>query len=208
MRNPNTLPTGRNLFGINAEATPGVRAWDEGKALAKSTLDRYYRKHGEYPRKVSYTFWAGEFIETEGATLAQALYMLGVAPVRDGMNRVTDLRLIPSAELGRPRIDVVVQTSGQLRDVAASRLELLTKAVKMVAQSENDTCGNYVSEGTVESERILLEKGFSRKKPVNCRQYVFSVEPVMERESRDWWKKGMPGKRNPRLLPVIFRIWG
>lgn len=46
------------------------------------------------------------------------------------MNRVTDLRLIPSAELGRPRIDVVVQTSGQLRDVAASRLELLTKAVK------------------------------------------------------------------------------
>ena len=127
VRNPNTLPTGRNLFGINAEATPGVRAWDEGKALAKSTLDRYYRKHGEYPRKVSYTFWAGEFIETEGATLAQALYMLGVAPVRDGMNRVTDLRLIPSAELGRPRIDVVVQTSGQLRDVAASRLELLTK---------------------------------------------------------------------------------
>ncbi len=163
VRNPNTLPTGRNLFGINAEATPGVRAWDEGKALAKSTLDRYYRKHGEYPRKVSYTFWAGEFIETEGATLAQALYMLGVAPVRDGMNRVTDLRLIPSAELGRPRIDVVVQTSGQLRDVAASRLELLTKAVKMVAQSENDTCGNYVSEGTVESERILLEKGFSPK---------------------------------------------
>ena len=35
VRNPNTLPTGRNLFGINAEATPGVRAWDEGKALAK-----------------------------------------------------------------------------------------------------------------------------------------------------------------------------
>lgn len=47
VRNPNTLPTGRNLFGINAEATPGVRAWDEGKALAKSTLDRYYRKHGD-----------------------------------------------------------------------------------------------------------------------------------------------------------------
>ena len=97
--------------------------------------------------------------------MAQALYMLGVAPVRDGMNRVTDLRLIPSAELGRPRIDVVVQTSGQLRDVAASRLELLTKAVKMVAQSENDTCGNYVSEGTVESERILLERFLSERGP-------------------------------------------
>lgn len=31
---------------------------------------------------------------------------------------VSDLRLIPSVELGRPRIDVVVQTSGQLRDLA------------------------------------------------------------------------------------------
>lgn len=163
VRNPNTLPTGRNLFAVNAESTPGIRAWDEGKALAQKTLDQYYQKHGTYPRKVSYTFWAGEFIETEGATLAQALYMLGVVPVRDGMNRVTDLQLIPSAELGRPRIDIVVQTSGQLRDVAASRLELLTKAVAMAAQVKNDTCGNYVAIGTVESERILLDKGLSPK---------------------------------------------
>lgn len=163
VRNPNTLPTGRNLFAINAESTPGVRAWDEGRVLAQATLDQYYQKHGKYPHKVSYTFWAGEFIETEGATLAQALYMLGVAPVRDGMNRVTDLRLIPSAELGRPRIDIVVQTSGQLRDVASSRLELLTKAVRMAAQAKNDTCGNFVSAGTVESEKILLDKGFSPK---------------------------------------------
>lgn len=163
VRNPNTLPTGRNLFAINAESTPGIRAWDEGKVLAQKTLEQYYQKHGTYPRKVSYTFWAGEFIETEGATLAQALYMLGVSPVRDGMNRVTDLRLIPSAELGRPRIDIVVQTSGQLRDVAASRLELLTKAVAMAAQANGDTCGNYVASGTVESERILLDKGLSPK---------------------------------------------
>ena len=37
--------------------------------------------------------------------------MLGVEPVRDAFGRVSDLKLIPSAELGRPRIDVVVQTS-------------------------------------------------------------------------------------------------
>ena len=163
VRNPNTLPTGRNLFAITAESTPGVRAWDEGKVLAQATIDQYRKKHGTYPRKVSYTFWAGEFIETEGATLAQAMYMLGVAPVRDGMNRVTDLRLIPSAELGRPRIDIVVQTSGQLRDVAASRLELLTKAVALAAQSKNDTCGNYVVSGTMEAEKLLVDKGFSPK---------------------------------------------
>lgn len=27
--NPNTLPTGRNLYGINAEATPSEAAWDK-----------------------------------------------------------------------------------------------------------------------------------------------------------------------------------
>lgn len=160
---PNTLPTGRNMYSINAEATPGTRAWDNGKALAEATLHTYFKKHEDWPRKVSYTFWAGEFIETEGATLAQALYMLGVEPVRDGMGRVTDIRLIPSEELKRPRIDIVVQTSGQLRDLAASRLAMLSKAVAMAAKSEGDQYGNYVAEGTVESEKRLVEKGISPK---------------------------------------------
>ena len=51
VRNPNTLPTGRNLFAINAESTPGVRAWDEGKVLAQATIDQYRKKHGTYPRR-------------------------------------------------------------------------------------------------------------------------------------------------------------
>ncbi|HBX19862.1 MAG TPA: protoporphyrin IX magnesium chelatase, partial [Porphyromonadaceae bacterium] len=161
VRSPNTLPTGRNLYSINAEATPSLRAWDNGKSLVEATLAQYKKKHNRYPRKVSYTFWAGEFIESEGATLAQALYMVGVEPVRDRMNRVTDLRLIPSNELGRPRIDIVVQTSGQLRDLAASRLLLLTKAVSMAAHAKDDAFDNYVAEGTVASEKGLVDKGVS-----------------------------------------------
>ena len=35
--NPNTLPTGRNLFAINAEATPSESAWEKGKKLAENT---------------------------------------------------------------------------------------------------------------------------------------------------------------------------
>mgnify|MGYP002169834660 CR=1 FL=1 len=61
---PNTLPTGRNIYSINAEMTPSTRAWDNGKALVETTLRQYFAKHNAYPRKVSYTFWAGEFIET------------------------------------------------------------------------------------------------------------------------------------------------
>lgn len=162
--NPNTLPTGRNLFGVNAENTPSESAWEKGKMLADQTIDTYKHRHNDsIPRKVSYTLWSGEFIETEGATIAQVLYMLGVEPIRDAFGRVTDLRLIPSQELGRPRIDVVVQTSGQLRDIASSRLFLINRAVRMAAESKGDKYYNYVREGMVSAEKNLTDKGLSPK---------------------------------------------
>lgn len=162
--NPNILPTGRNLFAINAEETPSAAAWEKGKQLAENTIEMYRKNHNDsIPRKVSYTLWSSEFIETEGATIAQVLYMLGVEPVRDPFGRVTDLRLIPSAELGRPRIDVLVQTSGQLRDLAASRLFLITRAVEMAASADDKEYPNHVAEGVVESERYLVSKGVTPK---------------------------------------------
>ena len=162
--NPNTLPTGRNLFAINAEETPTESAWEKGVQLAKSTIEMYQKRHnGEFPKKVSYTLWSGEFIETGGATIAQVLYMLGVEPVRDAFGRVSDLKLIPSADLGRPRIDVVVQTSGQLRDIAASRLFLVNRAVEMAAAAKNDQYENQVAAGVLEAEKTLIDKGISPK---------------------------------------------
>lgn len=162
--NPNTIPTGRNLYAINAEATPSELAWERGKELAKNTIEMYRKRHNDsIPRKVSYTLWSGEFVETEGATIAQILYMLGVEPIRDVFGRVTDIRLIPSEELERPRIDVVVQTSGQLRDIAASRLFLISRAVEMAAAAKNDHYDNYVSQSVVDAERTLIEKGLSPK---------------------------------------------
>ena len=166
--NPNVLPTGRNMFGINAEATPSPLAWEDGARLAEETLRQYKEQHGEYPRKVSYTFWAGEFISTEGATIAQAFRMLGVEPLRDKQGRVVDLRVVPAEELGRPRIDVLVQVSGQLRDIAGSRLRLLTDAVKLAAEApEGSGWPNYVAAGTQAQEKALLDKGLS---PVRARE--------------------------------------
>ena len=152
------------MYAVNAEETPSMQAWEKGKALAENTIKMYRKNHGDsVPRKVSYTLWSSEFIETEGATIAQVLYMLGVEPVRDPFGRVTDLRLIPEAELGRPRIDVVVQTSGQLRDLAASRLFLIDRAVKMAAEADDKAVPNYVKEGVTASEKHLVDRGVSPK---------------------------------------------
>jgi cobaltochelatase CobN len=162
--NPNVLPTGRNMFGINAETTPTKRSWEEGVQLAESTLKAYKEKHGTYPRKVSYTFWAGEFINSEGATVAQAFRMLGVEPVRDNQGRIVDIKLTPPDVLGRPRINIVIQVSGQLRDIAGSRLKLLTEAVRLASAATNETHPNFVAEGTVSQEKALIDKGMSPRR--------------------------------------------
>ena len=81
------------------------------------------------------------------------------------------MRLIPSKQLGRPRIDVVVQTSGQLRDLAASRLFLINKAIEMAANAKGDKYDNLVKAGVTESERVLVEKGMSPKEAREVSMY-------------------------------------
>ena len=156
--NDNVLPTGRNMFSINPDNTPDLQAWEDGKRLAEQTIAKYKKEHGEYPHKVSYTFWAGEFIATGGATIAQALWMLGVEPERDSQGRIGALRLVPAKDLGRPRINVMVQVSGQLRDIADSRLKLITEAIQMASAAEKED-SNFVREGTLTQEKELIEKG-------------------------------------------------
>ena len=157
--NDNVLPTGRNMYSVNPENCPDPQAWEDGKRLAETTLHDYRQKHGEWPRKIAYTFWAGEFIATQGATIAQALWMLGVEPERDSQGRFASLRLVPLSELGRPRINIVVQVSGQLRDIADSRLRLITEAVQLASAEREDS--NYVREGTLRQESDLIERGVS-----------------------------------------------
>ena len=158
--NDNVLPTGRNMFSINPDNTPDPQAWEDGKRLAEQTIAKYRKEHGDYPRKVSYTFWAGEFIATGGATIAQALWMLGVEPERDSQGRIGAIRLVPAKELGRPRINVMVQISGQLRDIADSRLKLITEAIQMASAAEKED-SNFVREGTLAQEKELIEKGLT-----------------------------------------------
>lgn len=162
---PAALPTGRNLFSIDAEKTPSTQGWALGVQLAQKTIAEYQKKHKQqFPEKIALTLWAGDFIQTDGAMMAEALYMLGVEPVRDMMGKVVDVRLIPAKLLKRPRIDVVIQTSGQFRDLAASRIALLNKAVSLAVQAEDPASAvNFVREGAQRSERMLKERGFSPK---------------------------------------------
>ncbi|MDE5606391.1 MAG: cobaltochelatase subunit CobN, partial [Bacteroidales bacterium] len=166
--NPAAVPTGKNFYAVNPETTPTAQAWQVGKRLADELLAAEKERLGRYPEKVSFTLWATDFVSTEGAMVAQIFHLLGVEPLRDGFGNIRSLRLVPAGELGRPRVDVVVQTSGQLRDIAASRLALIHKAIAMAAEAE-DGGDNFVKSGRQQAERYLLEKGYS---PAEARQYA------------------------------------
>jgi len=166
--NPDALPTGRNMYSIDAEKTPSAQAWRVGRQLVDQLLAEHRaRNDGAWPKKIAISLWAGDFIHTEGAALAQIFYLLGVEPVHDPSGRVSALRLIERDTLGRPRIDVVVQTSGQIRDLAASRLYLINRAVEMAAQARD--ADNAVAASVAAAERELKQRGLA---PADARRYA------------------------------------
>ena len=159
--NPVTVPTGKNLFGIDPERTPTRESYAVGKQLAQELIEQKLKTTGKYPQKVAFSLWGGEFIRTQGVNIGEIFYLLGVEPVWDSRGRVQDVRLIPMSELKRPRIDVVIQTSGQFRGAATSRMKLIDKAVMLAAADPEGEFGNFVRQGSLEITNALIDQGMS-----------------------------------------------
>lgn len=144
VQNPDILPTGRNTHAINPYAVPSALAFARSESVANSLLNRYKDENRRYPEAMALVLWGLDNIKTQGEGVAQALWLLGVRPVRDGLNRTTDVLAIPLAELGRPRIDVVMTVSGIFRDLFSPTVQLLDKAVRLVASLDEPLASNYV----------------------------------------------------------------
>ena len=145
------LPTGRNTHAVNPYSVPSQVAFDRARHTAEALLNRYRQEHGRYPRAMALVLWGLDNIKTQGEGVAQALWLLGVRPVRDALNRTTDVAIIPLEELKRPRIDVVMTVSGIFRDLFAPTMTLLDKAVRRVAALDEPLDLNYVRRNISES---------------------------------------------------------
>lgn len=156
VQNPAVLPTGRNTHAINPYSVPSQVAFERAESVADNLLDRYRAENGRYPRAMGLVLWGLDNIKTQGEGVAQALWLLGVRPVRDGLNRVTQVEAIPLAQLNRPRIDVVMTVSGIFRDLFSPTVELLDKAVRLVAQLDEPAELNYVRRNV--NEQIASER--------------------------------------------------
>lgn len=159
VRNPSALPTGRNLFGVNPRETPTRPAWDVGVQLAKDLVEKERKRLGRYPRKIGFTLWNTELIRHYGTDLAQILYLLGLRPKWNEQGLVEGVEAIPAAELGRPRIDVVIQAASLYRDTFPDRMEFLDQAVRFAASLRD--AQNYVAENSARTEQELKNAGLS-----------------------------------------------
>lgn len=144
VQNPLVLPTGRNTHAVNPYSVPSQAAFLRARTAADALLQRYRDEHGRYPRALAMVLWGLDNIKTQGEGVAQALWLLGVRPIRDALNRATNIEVIPLSELNRPRVDVVMTVSGIFRDLFTPTMTLLDKAVRTVAQLDEPSEMNYV----------------------------------------------------------------
>ena len=144
VQNPAILPTGRNTHAINPYAVPSVVAFNRAEGVVNQLLARYQAEHGRYPQSMALVLWGLDNVKTQGEGVAQALWLLGVRPVADALNRITGVEAIPLDELRRPRIDVVMTISGIFRDLFSPTVQLLDRAVRLVANLDEPLEMNYV----------------------------------------------------------------
>lgn len=136
IRNPDALPAGRNPYTLDVRALPTRAAWDIGSRLADDMIAQHRAKTGKPPRKVAFVLWSGETAQNGGTNEAQILHLLGVRPVWNSRGQVVDVALDSRAAIGRPRVDVLVTTSGTYRDHFGEKLALIAKAVALASSAD------------------------------------------------------------------------
>jgi len=153
------LPTGRNFFSVDPRSLPTPGAWVVGQALAEALLERHLDHEGRYPRNVGIIVWGTANMRSRGEDIAQVLHLLGLRPVWDTAGRVVGLEVVPGEELGRPRIDVTARISGFFRDAFGNLVDLLDRAVAMVAALTEPEDENFLRAHVVADARACRAEG-------------------------------------------------
>ena len=160
IRNPDSLPTGRNLTGLDPARLPTKQAHEVAQGLFNDWLNAWRSEHGDtVPERLALSLWAGETLRHQGVMEAQALVALGVRPVWDASGRPTSVQLIPLSELGRPRVDVLLSVTGSYRDQFPALMALIDQAVRLVAQADEAASANPVARHTEQVKQSLLQSG-------------------------------------------------
>ena len=157
LRHPESLPTGYNLYGFDPSRVPTKAAYEQGTELVEQIIIDYYNENGRYPDKLAFSLWSIETMRQYGVLEAQALRAMGMRPVWSPDGRVVDSEIIPYSELKRPRVDIVLSSTGLYRDAFPNIIQYLAKAIEKIAALKEDNNNIWLNSQRIASE--LKTKG-------------------------------------------------
>ncbi|MFH5927091.1 cobaltochelatase subunit CobN [Roseomonas xinghualingensis] len=171
------VPSGRNLYAFEPDRLPTAAAYRAGEAALHQLVEAYRAEHGgQAPTKLAFSLWSSEAIRHLGVVESQVLHALGLRPEWDAAGRVRRLAIIPAAELGRPRVDVVVQVTSVYRDQFDGFMRLLADAVDRLAAL--DEPGNAVFANSAAVRNRLAGRGVAPERAATLASArIFSNAP-------------------------------
>ena len=144
LRTPEILPTGRNLHGFDPFRIPSAYAVKDGARQADRLLAKHQQAGHALPESIAIVLWGTDNLKSEGGPIAQALALMGARPRFDSYGRLAGAELMSLAELGRPRIDVVITLSGIFRDLLPLQIKLLSEAAFLAASADEPPEQNFI----------------------------------------------------------------
>ena len=215
VRNPESLPTGRNLYGFDPSPAPTRQVWDTGVAAFDAWMKQHRKEHdGRWPEKLAFTLWAGETMRHQGVMESQALYALGVKPRWDDAGRVAGLDVLPSSELKRPRLDVLVSVTGSYRDQFPVVMRWIDEAVRQTSQIKE--ANNGVARNTQKLAALFTAQGasaadakrWSTARVFSNEQGSYGTGLSDAAQATDIWKKADKGGGDAEMAQLYMDRMG
>lgn len=163
IRNPEVFPSGYNLYQFDPRLIPGQEASERGMRIARNTMEEYKLNQGEYPRTTAIILWGLETSRTQGETVGQILHYLGVRVASRKNLFMPSYEIIPLDQLGRPRIDVIINICGFFRDMFPNLIDDMNRIFKQVAELDEPEDMNYFKANSKKIYEKLLEEGYSKE---------------------------------------------
>lgn len=212
VRNPEVLPTGHNLYQFDPRLVPSAAAIDKGARIAKNTLEQYRKEHGCYPKSMAVILWGLETSRTQGETVGQILYYLGVQVERKKKQFSPSFEIIPPDELEHPRINVLITICGFFRDMFPLLIGELHEVFQQIAALDESAGVNYFKAASAVIYKNLLQEGYSsaEAKELSCArifgpaeaEYGSKVSKLIELKS--WEEEAELGQTYVKNLQHVY----
>ncbi len=171
LKNPDLRVPGCNLVQFDPRLVPTKTAFSRGQEIARQTLERYLREKGREPDSTAVILWGLETSKTQGETIGQIMYYLGIRMRQFEGSFDTRFEIIPTEELQRRRIDVTIHICGFFRDMYPNLLDNFNEIFrKLDALDETDEQSGF-AENTRRIYDELLGRGYS---PGEAREFARS----------------------------------